>query len=189
MESLHHPSLHHPSLHHFITSSLHHFITSSLHHLTQSHFLRRANTSWKMRLFLLLKLPSAWFMGIRVRSCDLEKCVVELPYGWRSQNPFRSTYFAAQCAAGELSTGLMAMAHLQEKPPISMLVSHIQADFSKKASETLTFTCNDGPSFQSTIQKALETGEAQTFQAESIGTLPDGREAARVRVTWSFRMK
>lgn len=167
-----------------ITSSLHYFII-----LTQSDFIRRANTPWKMRLFLLWKLPAAWFMGVRVRSCDLEKCVVELPYGWQSQNPFHSTYFAAQCAAGELSTGLLAMAYLQEGPPVSMLVTHIEADFSKKASETLVFTCNDGPVFQSTIQKALETGEAQTFQAESIGNLPDGREAVRVRITWSFKLK
>ena len=157
--------------------------------MSQSNFLRNANISWKMRLFLFWKLPSAWFMGIRVRSCDLEKCVVELPYSWRSQNPFRSTYFAAQCAAGELSTGLMAMAHLQEKPPISMLVTHIEADFLKKASATLTFTCSDGPNFQATIQKALETGEAQTIQAQSIGALPDGREAVRVRITWSFKLK
>ncbi|MDO8366260.1 MAG: DUF4442 domain-containing protein [Saprospiraceae bacterium] len=157
--------------------------------MTQSAFLRRANTSWKMRVFLFWKLPSAWFMGIRVRSCDVEKCVIELPYGWRSQNPFRSTYFAAQCAAGELSTGILALAHLQGKPPISMLVTHIEADFTKKAAETLTFTCFDGAGFQSAIQKALETGAAQIFQAESIATLPDGREAARVKITWSFRRK
>jgi len=142
-----------------------------------------------MGLFLLWKLPSAWFMGIRVRSCDLEQCVVELPFGWRSQNPFRSTYFAAQCAAGELSTGLLALAHLQEKPRVSMLVTHIDADFFKKASETLIFTCKDGNAFQIVIQKALETGEAQIFQAKSIATLPDGQEAARVSITWSFKSK
>jgi len=128
-------------------------------------------------------------MGIRVRSCDLEKCIVELPYGWRSQNPFRSTYFAAQCAAAELSTGLLALAHLQEKPPISMLVTHIEANFLKKVSETLTLTCSDGAAIQAKIQKAIDSGEAQIFEAQSIGTLSDGREAARVSITWSFRMK
>jgi hypothetical protein len=157
--------------------------------MSQSNFLRRANTSWKMRLFLLWKLPAAWFMGIRVKSCDLEKCQVELPYSWRAQNPFKSTYFAAQCAAGELSTGLLAMAHLQEKPPVSMLVTHIEAEFLKKASETLTFTCSDGLAFSEAIRKALDTGEAQSFQAISIACLPDGREAARVKITWSFKAK
>ena len=157
--------------------------------MTQSEFILRANTPWKMRLFLLWKLPAAWFMGVGVRFCDLEKCVVELPYGWRSQNPFRSTYFAAQCAAGELSTGLLALAHLQERPAVSMLVTHIEADFSKKVSETLTLTCSDGALFQATIQKAIETGDAQVLQAESIGTLSDGQVAVRVKITWSFKTK
>jgi hypothetical protein len=157
--------------------------------MTQTDFILRANTPWKMRLFLLWKLPAAWFMGVRVRSCDLEKCVVELPYSWRSQNPFRSTYFAAQCAAGELSTGLLAMAHLQGLPAVSMLVTHIEADFVKKVAETLTLTCTDGKLFQATIQKAIDTGEAQVFKAESIATLPNGQVAARIRITWSFKMK
>lgn len=142
-----------------------------------------------MRLFLFWKLPAAWFMGIRVQSCDLEKCVVKLPYSWRAQNPFNSLYFAAQCAAGELSTGLLAMAHLQGKPAVSMLVTHIEADFFIKASETLYFTCSAGQSFLASIQAALDTGEAQVFQAESVATFSDGREVARVRITWSFKQK
>lgn len=142
-----------------------------------------------MRLFLLWKLPSAWFMGINVRSCDSEKAVVRLPYGWRSQNPFRSTYFAAQCAAAELSTGILALAHLQEKPPVSMLVTNIEAEFLKKASDTLLFTCEEGAALEAAIQRALDTGEAQVFAAKSVGRLPDGTEAGRVQVTWSFKKK
>ena len=156
---------------------------------TATEFLRDTNISWKMRLFLLWKLPAAWFMGIRVKSCDMDQCVVQLPYGWRAQNPFKSTYFAAQCAAGELSTGLLAMAHLQEKPPVSMLVTHVEAEFFKKASETLRFTCADGPKFKATIQRILETGEAETLQAVSVGHLPDGQVASKVKITWSFKRK
>ena len=142
-----------------------------------------------MRMFLLWKLPAAWFMGIGVRSCDGEKAVVRLPYGWRSQNPFRSTYFAAQCAAGEMSTGVLALTHLQGKPPVSMLVTRVEAEFLKKASETLLFSCEDGKALEKAIEKALETGEAQVFRATSTGRLPDGTEAARVWITWSFKGK
>ncbi len=142
-----------------------------------------------MRLFLLWKLPSAWFMGIGVRFCDGEKAVVRLPYGWRSQNPFQSTYFAAQCAAAELSTGILALTHLQEKPPVSMLVTRIEAEFLKKAAEQLLFTCGDGKALEVVIQQALDTNEAQVFRAASIGTLPDGTEAGRVWITWSFKKK
>lgn len=157
--------------------------------MTKKNFLQLVNSPWRMRLFLLWRLPSAWFMGIRVRSCDGEKSVVALPYGWRSQNPFRSTYFAAQCAAAEMSTGILAMAHLQEKPPVSMLVTRIEGDFLKKASATLLFTCEDGRTMEAAIRQAMDSGEAQSCRAISIGRLPDGAEASRVGVTWSFKKK
>ena len=142
-----------------------------------------------MRLFLFWKLPMAWFAGIGVRYCDERKSVVRLPFGWRSQNPFRSTYFAAQCAAGELSTGLLALAQLQEKPPVSMLVTKIEAEFYKKASATLLFTCEDGDAITAAMLTALQSGAAQTFTAHSTGRLPDGTVAFVVKISWSFKAK
>lgn len=157
--------------------------------MTTKRFFELANMPLAMRFYMLVRLPMAWFAGIGVKHCDADKTVVRLPYGWRSQNPFRSTYFAAQCAAGEMSTGLMALAYLQEKPPVSMLVTHIEADFFKKASETLLFTCEDGAALAAAIERALQTGEAQSFVATSIGRLPDGTVASEVRVSWSFKGK
>jgi len=152
-------------------------------------FLQLVNTPWKMRLYLWRKLPAAAFMGIRVLHCDGQQARVQLPYGWRSQNPFRSIYFAAQCAAGELSTGLLGLAALQGKPPVSMLVLQIEASFLKKANQPLLFNCIDGTKVETVIEKALESSEAQTIRMESIGCLPDGTEAARVWITWSFKKK
>ncbi len=144
---------------------------------------------WRIRLFLLWKLPAAWFMGITMRSCDGKTAVSALPYGWRSRNPFRSAYFAAQCAAAELSTGILALMHLQGRPPVSMLVIRMEAEFFKKASETLLFTCEDGEALLNTIQQAVESDEARVFRAASTGRLPDGTEVARVWITWSFKKK
>lgn len=157
--------------------------------MTKHTFLQWVNAPWRMRLFLLWKLPAAWFMGIGVRSCDGQRAIVSLPYGWRAQNPFRSTYFAAQCAAGELSTGLLALAALQEQPPVSMLVTQVEAHFFKKADQTLLFTCTEGDVLRAAVEQAIATGEAQVFRASSTGTLPDGTEAARVFITWSFKRK
>jgi len=128
-------------------------------------------------------------MGIRVVSYDAQHAVVHLPYGWRSQNPFRSIYFAAQCAAAELSTGLLALGALEGKPPTSMLVLHVEAEFLKKAAGTLLFSCEEGPVVADVVQKTVETGEAQTLRMCSTGRLPDGSEAARVWITWSFKRK
>lgn len=157
--------------------------------MNQSTFLKWVNSPLRMWFFLFWKLPAAWFMGLRVLSCTQEGARVALPYGWRSQNPFRSTYFAAQCAAGEMSTGLLAMAAMQGRAPVSMLVTEIRAEFHKKASQTLVFECIMGKEIADCVQKALEGGEAQTITAESIGRLPDGTEASRVWVQWSFKRK
>jgi len=157
--------------------------------MTKQQFLRRTNAPWQMRLFLFSKLPAAWFMGIGVRSCDGQKAVVSLPYGWRAQNPFRSTYFAAQCAAGELSTGLLCLTHLQEQPPVSMLVTRVEAEFFKKADATLLFTCTAGQEVEALIQRVVQSGAAESLAMVSSGSLPDGQLASRIIITWSFKLK
>lgn len=157
--------------------------------MTEKTFFQWVNTPWRMRLFLLRKLPAAWFVGVGVEHCEAGRAVVRLPYGWRAQNPFRSIYFAAQCAAGELSTGLLALAALQQQPPVSMLVTHFEAEFFKKADRTLRFTCTDGAAMRATIRQAIETGAGHTFRATSVGHLPDGTEAVRMYITWSFKKK
>lgn len=157
--------------------------------MSKDRFLRLINSRWRMGLFLWWKLPSAAFMGIRLLHCDGQEAVIRLPYRWTSQNPFRSTYFAAQCAAAELSTGVLGLAALQGKPPVSMLVLGIEATFVKKAAEPLLFTCTEGEAVERAVLEALSSGEPRTIQMTSVGRLPDQTEAARVRITWSFKAK
>lgn len=157
--------------------------------MDKSDFLRLINSPWRMRLYLLWKLPAAWFMGIKVLHCNTDACTVTLPYRWQSQNPFQSIYFAAQCAAGELSTGLLAMLALQGRPGVSMLVVQIEAEFLKKAAGKLQFTCTAGSDVEQVVRSAWEQDEAQTIRMESTGRLADGSVAARVWITWSFKRK
>jgi hypothetical protein len=128
-------------------------------------------------------------MGIRPVEVTETQCRVALPYRWRSQNPFRSIYFAAQCAAGEMASGLMALQDLRKRPPCSMLVLRVEAEFYKKADQKMVFTCTEGALIRQTIDQTFETRTAQTVRALSVGTLPDGTEAAKVWVTWSFKAK
>src|ERR687898_257461 len=103
-------------------------------------FLRLIDHPIKFRLFLLSKLPSAFFAGVRVLKADEEKCSVKVPYKWFSQNPFRSTYFACLSMAAEMSTGVLAMAHTyKSNPAVSMLVVGLEANYFKKATGLTTF--------------------------------------------------
>lgn len=159
----------------------------------QSHvtaFIRLVTHPLKYRLFLLSKLPSAFFSGVRVREMDTEKCVVTVPYKWFSQNPFRSTYFACLAMAGEMSTGTLGMAHIyKRKPGVSMLVVSVNANYYKKAIGRTTFTCTDGGLFKKMIEEAIRTGEARTVEAKTVGKNKEGEVVAEITVTWSFKSR
>lgn len=144
----------------------------------------------KFRFFLLSKLPSAFFSGVRVRYVDEEKCVVVVPYKWFSQNPFRSTYFACLSMAAEMSTGLLAMAHTyQQDPAVSMLVLKVEANFIKKAIGVTKFTCEDGQLVKQLVRDAYASGKPTTAIMRSSGVNKEGETVAEFAITWTFKVK
>jgi Domain of unknown function (DUF4442) len=144
----------------------------------------------KFRIFLLSKLPSAYFSGVRVRYADGDKCVVTVPYKWFSTNPFRSTYFACLGMAAEMSTGVLAMAHTyRQVPAVSMLVLKVEGNFMKKATGLTTFTCDDGKLVTQLVREALSSGKPTTAVMRSIGKNKDGETVAEFAITWTFKSK
>ena len=153
-------------------------------------FLKLANDSFRCGMFLLLKLPSAFFAGVRVKEATDSSCQVTVPYWWFSTNPFKSTYFACLAMAAELSTGVMAMANIYRRnPSVSLLVVKVEANFHKKATSVTTFTCNNGIDFKLAIGRAVSTREAQIVVAKSVGLNKFNEEIATFFITWSFRVK
>ncbi len=153
-------------------------------------FLGRANSRWLFGLFSLWKLPSAWFAGVHVRSLTPARCVTAVPYGWRSQNPFSSIYFAAQAMAAELSTGALVMLAIEDAGvPFSMLIVDLHATFGKKAVALAEFTCEGGDAVFSAVAEARRTGEPQVITLETVGRMSDGTEVSRFRFTWSMKAR
>lgn len=150
---------------------------------------RRMLNPWLLRGFMLAKLPLALVAGLRVRELDAERCTATVPYGWRSTNPFRSTYFAALSMAAEMSTGALALMEVEQAPkPVSMLITGMTAEFGKKATGLTAFTCADGRGLAEAVARAV-AGEPTTFEAASTGTSQDGTVVARFTFTWSFKAK
>lgn len=153
-------------------------------------FIRLIKDPVKFRLFLLKKLPAGFFTGLRITEISESKCTVSVPYKWFNKNPFRSTYFASLAMAAELSTGALAMANVfGSKPPVSMLVVKMEAEYYKKATGKIFFTCVDGQAFKDTVDAAVQTGEGQTLQAVSNGLNTAGELVAKFVITWSFKAK
>ena len=144
----------------------------------------------KSRAFLLLKLPAAFFSGVRIKSITAEKCEVSIPYKWFSQNPFRSTYFACLAMAAEMSTGVLGLMQvIERKPAVSMLVVKLEANYFKKATDLTTFVCEDGKLIEALVDDAIATGEARSIQAKSVGKNKAGEIVAEFYITWSFKTK
>jgi Domain of unknown function (DUF4442) len=155
-----------------------------------ANFIRLMKQQHRFRLYLLTRLPSAFFSGLRIREMDESTCAITVPYTWFSQNPFRSTYFACLSMAAEMSTGALAMAHLyKHDPPVSMLVVRTEADYFKKASGQTRFTCTDGQALRQTIAEAVTAGEGRSFRARSIGVNQAGETVAEFFITWSFKVR
>lgn len=156
----------------------------------QQSLLQRLNRGFVFRLFLLAKMPIAWIAGLRLVEIDGETCKASMPYWWLSQNPFRSTYFATQAMAAELSTGALAMVAIEAaQPSISMLVTGMEASYGKKATRKATFTCSEGHKIHEAVQRAIASGEGQQATVESVGRMADGSEVSRFRFTWSFKVR
>ena len=140
--------------------------------------------------FLLLKLPSAYFTGIRMREITDEKAEITVTHRWINQNPFRSMYFGVQAMAAELSTGVLVMKNIQDsKKRISMLVTHQQGTFTKKATGKIRFVCEEGSLIKDVISKAIATGEGQTLVLHATGWNENQEVVSTFEFHWGLKVK
>ena len=147
-------------------------------------------TPSKLNSFLLFKLPSAYFCGVRTKHIDDEKCIVSVKHRWINQNPFNSMFWAVQGMAAELTTGALMMAKIKQSGKnISMLVANNNATFTKKATGRITFECNEGHLIDDAIIKAIETGEGQTIWMKANGKNQDGLEVSNFNFEWTIKLK
>jgi hypothetical protein len=144
----------------------------------------------KFNLYAFFKLPSAWWCGVRLKSCDEEKAVVTVKHKWFNQNPFKSMFWAVQGMAAELSTGIMVSSQIRDSGEnISMLVANNKGNFSKKATGKITFTCKDGKKIKEALDRTIATGEGQTFWMKSVGVNEDGLIVSTFNFEWTVKLR
>ncbi|MFN3800431.1 DUF4442 domain-containing protein [Belliella pelovolcani] len=137
---------------------------------------------------MLFKLPSAIFWRLKIKTLTPDQCQVSIPFFWRSQNPFKSIYFAALAGAAELSTGALCQLSMAGKGKYSMLVVDFRAEYYKKANQKITFTCDQGKELTAIIDQ-LQVEETGKLTMISTGTNASEEIVAKFYVTWSFKKK
>ena len=147
-------------------------------------------TPTKVNFFNFFKLPLAFFGGVKVKSITDNEVVVTIKHRWINQNPFKSMFWAAQGMAAEMATGVLVMKAIKaSNKKVSMLVSHQEADFFKKATGKILFTCCGGNQIKEAIQKSIETAEGQIVRLTSKGENEDGIIVSSFLFEWSLKVK
>lgn len=148
------------------------------------------NTVKKLNKFLLFKLPSAFFTGVRLVELSDDKAISKVKFRWRNQNPFKSIYFAVLAMAAELTTGVLVMQEIEKsKKSVAMLVVTQTGNFHKKAVGKITFTCESEGIIADAITKSTATGEGQIFQLASIGKNEQGEIVSSFTFDWSLKVR
>ena len=138
-------------------------------------------------LWTFWKFPASRFSGLRIDKLDSESCIVSIPGGWRSQNPFNSMYWAVQGMGAELSTGGYPLALVKSMPEKTRtLVAGQSANFTKKARGRITFTCEDGNLARSAIEESIETGNPVNVDLTSTGRDSSGDIVSEWVFKWNF---
>jgi len=151
---------------------------------------RRVLKPWGFRLYLLGRLPLGAFAGMRIERLDESECRVSLPGGWRTQNPFGSTYFAAQCMAAELSTGAPALVLAAgAAASTALIVVGLEARFAKRVVGASRYSFTDLAGMKAAIDQAGASDEPVTFVARATATTADGTPASEFAITWSFKRR
>ena len=156
----------------------------------QNDFIQKFNQPVMVRWFFLRHIPTLLWWSVKVDEINGAGAKVSIPFTWRTQNPFRSTYFAAQAGAAELSTGLLALLATQDaQQKFSTLITRQEGDFLKKATKRVVFHCEQGAEMRAAAARAAATGEPQTVDAVSRGIQEDGVEVSRFVFRWSILAK
>lgn len=141
----------------------------------------------KFRLFSLVSMPSARFVGLRLDRIDSEACITSIPGGWRSQNPFKTMYWAAQGMGAELATGAAPFAMARSMPEkLRMFVVGTEATFGKRAKGRIKFTCDEVSAARNAIEQSRVSGESVECDLRSIGRDSSGDVVSEWVFKWNF---
>ena len=156
----------------------------------QKSFLKKMLNPMNFALFTATSVPAGFIAGMRLKSLNTERCETTIPFKFLNKNPFRSIYFAVQSMAAELSTAAMALLAIQGlSPSVAFIIVANEATYEKKATGKVTFTCEDGPQIFEAVRKCIETGEATTVKAKTVGKMANGQVVSTFWFTWSFKQR
>lgn len=146
---------------------------------------------WELFKFLLTRVPTVLWAGVKVEHMDKDYCVVSMKRMWRNRNPFNGIYFANILAGAEMATGLMLFDEMRHAERVSKarfvaVIQKVESDYVRAITECATMTCTQGDELRCAVFDAIANGHA-TVESLVRATNERGKRAAEVRITWHVR--
>ncbi|MBK8112017.1 MAG: DUF4442 domain-containing protein [Saprospiraceae bacterium] len=143
----------------------------------------------KYRFYMLWRLPSLIFWGIRVKSIDHLSATVVMKHGWTNQNPFGSVYFSALNGAAELSTGILGAGCTPGPASFFPCWWWSRGLNFTKAKGKLLFTCTQGEEVNATLQQLDQNGGNTTLWLHSSASNEAGETVGEFSFLWALKKK
>lgn len=152
-------------------------------------FTEKIKNPLALFLFFFNKIPTLFWWGVKLEKLNCFESTVILPFHWRTQNPFKSIYFAAQSGAAELASGLLATMSTEGLGSVSTLVTEVSGTYVKKANQTVYFNCIQGEEIRKIVLETVKDKAPKSIQTKVIGTFKDGTVVSTHLITWSFKSR
>lgn len=126
-----------------------------------------------LRAFGFLKVPLISYVRPSVVRLTEEEAVVKIPLGYRTRNHLKSMYFGTLAVGADCAGGLLAM-HLIKKSGanVSLVFKNFRADFHKRPTADVHFTCKDGGRIWKQIRETVKGGKRTNQPLQIVATTP-----------------
>ena len=85
----------------------------------------------KVRILALFKIPLVAFLSSTVQYLDESRCLLKIPFKWRTKNQLGSMFFGAMTTAADITYGLLYFKIIEKnKHPVPAIIKEFRANFS-----------------------------------------------------------
>lgn len=145
---------------------------------------------YRQKIYYFRNLPMALLSGVSLVRLDEKESVSVVPFRWRNRNPFASMYFAVQSMAAELSTAAALLLAIKGcDDDIAFIIVETEAEFSRKAKTSITFTCVDYDTVVNALALLHKTEDTTLVKLKTVGRDAMGEQVATFHFTWSLKRR
>jgi hypothetical protein len=143
-----------------------------------------------LRYFGFTKIPLLFYVRPSVVEKSDERVVIKIPLNRKSKNHQGSMYFAALTMGADCAAGLLAVELInRQKENISFIFKEFNAEFYRRATADVFFSCDQGNEITELVKKATLSTQRVEMTLNAIATVPaeSDEPVARFRLILSLK--